>query len=94
VPRAGVVLTGGGSSLEGLEDLAEQIFGHRVRLGFPRGLSGLCEPVAGPEWTVACGLIRMHHARDDHYESRPGRGGVLAWLRHALGDFFEVGGGR
>ncbi len=35
VPRAGVVLTGGASQLEGLEDVAETIFGHRVRLGCP-----------------------------------------------------------
>ena len=34
-PRAGVVLTGGGARLEGLEDEAEAIFGHRVRIGNP-----------------------------------------------------------
>ena len=46
VPRAGVVLTGGCSQLDGLEEVAETIFGHRVRLGVTRALAGLVEPVS------------------------------------------------
>jgi cell division protein FtsA len=94
-PRAGVVLTGGGARLEGLEDEAEAIFGHRARVGIPRGLAGLTEPVAGPEWAVACGLIRLHHRRQGQdVTSEQHRSGLLTWLRHALGDFFELGGGH
>jgi cell division protein FtsA len=94
VPRAGVVLTGGGSRLEGMEDVAETIFGHRVRSGPPRALAGLVEPVAGPEWAVACGLIRLQHNRQHNIvTTRAARGGFMAWLRSALGDFFELGGG-
>jgi cell division protein FtsA len=88
-----VVLTGGGARLEGLEELAESIFGHRVRLGVPRGLAGLAEPVSGPEWAVACGLIRLQYVRNEVYEERGSRGGLLTWIRHALGDIFEMGGG-
>jgi cell division protein FtsA len=94
-PRAGVVLTGGGARLEGLEDEAEAIFGHRARVGIPRGLTGLTEPVTGPEWAVACGLIRLHHRRQGQdVTSEQHRSGLLTWLRHALGDFFELGGGH
>ena len=95
VPRAGVVLTGGASKLEGLEEVAETIFGHRVRLGVPRSLAGLVEPVSGPEWAVACGLIRLHHNRRNQVlTSRTNRGSIMAWLRNALGEFFELGGGH
>ena len=95
VPRAGVVLTGGASQLEGLEDVAETIFGHRVRPGAPRSLAGLVEPVSGPEWAVACGLIRLQHSRQDQImTARANRSGIMAWLRSALGDFFEMGGGH
>jgi cell division protein FtsA len=95
VPRAGVVLTGGASKLEGLEEVAETIFGHRVRPGAPRDLAGLVEPVSGPEWAVACGLIRLHHGRHDQVlTSRTDRGSIMAWLRNALGDIFEMGGGN
>lgn len=94
-PRAGVVLTGGGALLEGLEDEAEAIFGHRVRVGLPRGLTGLTEPVSGPGWAVACGLIRLHHRRHGQdLTSAQHRSGLLGWLRNALGDFFELGGGH
>jgi cell division protein FtsA len=95
VPRASVVLTGGASKLEGLEEVAETIFGHRVRLGAPRTLAGLVEPVSGPEWSVACGLIRLHHNRQNQVlTSRTNRSSIMAWLRNALGEFFELGGGH
>jgi len=95
IPRAGVVLTGGASRLEGLEEVAETIFGHRVRLGVPRSLAGLVEPVSGPEWAVACGLIRIHHNRRNQVlTSRENRSSIMAWLRNALGEFFELGGGH
>ena len=95
LPRAGVVLTGGASQLEGLEDVAETIFGHRVRPGAPRSLAGLVEPVCGPEWAVACGLIRLQHSRQDQIlTARANRSSIMAWLRNALGDFFEMGGGH
>lgn len=94
LPRAGIVLTGGGARLDGLIDLAETIFGHRVRIGVPRGLAGLVEPVAEPEWAVACGLIRLQHQQREILTLRESRGGLFGWLRHALGDFFELGGGR
>jgi cell division protein FtsA len=93
--RAGVVLTGGGSRLEGLEEVAETIFGHRVRNGVPRALAGLVEPVSGPEWAVACGLIRRYHNRQHAMVAiREPRSSLFGWLRSALGDFFEMGGGH
>jgi cell division protein FtsA len=88
--RAGVVLTGGGALLDGLVDEAEAIFGHRVRLGAPRALAGLTEPVSSPEWSVACGLIRLQHSKTEQMiEARAQRHGVMAWLRSAFGDFFN-----
>jgi cell division protein FtsA len=95
VPRAGVVLTGGGAMLDGLEEAAEKIFGHRARVGRPLDLAGLTEPVCGPEWAVACGLIRMQSTRRTEPLAHRGRhGGLFARLRSALGDIFELGGGH
>ena len=93
-PRSGLVLTGGGARLDGLEELAEVIFGRRARLGTPRQLTGIVEPVSGPEWAVACGLIRLQHRRDTRVVmSFKPRNGILGWLRNALGELFEMGGG-
>jgi cell division protein FtsA len=95
LPRAGVVLTGGGAALDGLEEVAEKIFGHRARVGRPLNLAGLTEPVSGPDWAVACGLIRMQFSRrNEHLATRGRSGGLLARLRGAFGDFFEMGGGH
>ncbi len=94
LPRAGLVLTGGGARLDGMEELAEVIFGHRVRIGTPHGLAGLNEPVSGPEWSVACGLVRLHQRRQRHHPlMEQTGGGFLARLRSALGELFELGGG-
>ncbi len=51
------ILTGGASQLRGLTDLAEEIFGHPVRLGRPARLPGLAESVTGPGFAACAGLI-------------------------------------
>lgn len=94
LPRTGVVLTGGAARMDGLEELAEAVFGHRVRIGVPRDLAGLSEPVTGPEWAVACGLVRLQEQGTERIvTTSEGRPGMLAWLRNALGELFELGGG-
>jgi cell division protein FtsA len=54
---SGVILTGGSSMLEGLEDMAEQIFDCPARLGWPRGAGGLADVVNNPMYATAVGLI-------------------------------------
>ena len=53
-----IVLTGGASQLSGAADLAEIIFGKRVRIGRPHGLLGLSDTASGPDFAVAAGLIK------------------------------------
>ena len=54
--NAGVVLTGGGSLLPGLTEVAEQVFDLPVRHGQPEGVQGLVEPTSGPQYSTAIGL--------------------------------------
>jgi cell division protein FtsA len=54
---AGLVLTGGSSALEGLQELAEEIFELPVRRGTPRGIGGLVDRVQGPEYATGVGLV-------------------------------------
>ncbi|HYQ88783.1 MAG TPA: cell division protein FtsA [Candidatus Binatia bacterium] len=58
---AGVVLTGGASSLEGMTELAEQVFDLPVRLGVPMGISGLTEAVCDPRFATGVGLAIHAH---------------------------------
>jgi cell division protein FtsA len=53
----GVVLTGGGSLLEGVEDLAEQVFDMPVKKGEVKGVSGLLDIAANPINTTGIGLV-------------------------------------
>ncbi|MEO0292715.1 MAG: cell division protein FtsA [candidate division WOR-3 bacterium] len=56
---AGVVLTGGTAKLEGITELAEDIFGLPVRVGVPsEGLVGLRDAVADPAFATSVGLIK------------------------------------
>jgi cell division protein FtsA len=54
----GVVLTGGSMLIEGVEDLASQVFGMPVRLGTPSDLNyqGLSQEVNKPYFSTAVGL--------------------------------------
>jgi cell division protein FtsA len=53
----GVVLTGGGSQLEGLVEIAEQVFDLPVRIGAPSGVGGLVDLVSGPSSSTAVGIL-------------------------------------
>ncbi len=53
----GVVLTGGGSLMEGMADLAEQIFDMPVKKGVPQGFTGLVDVVSTPVHSTGVGLV-------------------------------------
>lgn len=54
---AGVVLTGGSSRMEGVVDLAEEIFHMPVRLGVPQYVTGLVDVVRNPIYATGVGLL-------------------------------------
>ncbi|WP_027180335.1 cell division protein FtsA [Maridesulfovibrio bastinii] len=54
---AGVVLTGGTSLVDGMQELAEQIFDLPVRIGYPSGIGGLKDVVNSPKFATAVGLL-------------------------------------
>jgi cell division protein FtsA len=69
--RGRVVLTGGGSQLNGLPELAASILGRPVRIGRPLGLAGLPEAAKGPAFAVAAGLlVYPQSAYLEHFEPR------------------------
>lgn len=54
---AGVVLTGGSSKMEGVVDLAEEVFHMPVRLGLPQHITGLVDVVRNPIHATGVGLL-------------------------------------
>ena len=54
---AGVVLTGGGSKMDGVIELAEEVFHCPVRQGVPQFVAGLADVVRNPVYSTAVGLL-------------------------------------
>jgi len=53
----GVVMTGGSSKMEGVIDLAEEVFHMPVRLGVPQYVTGLVDVVRNPIHATGVGLL-------------------------------------
>ncbi len=54
---AGMVLTGGSAKMEGVIDLAEEVFHMPVRLGKPQYVAGLTDVVRNPIYATGVGLL-------------------------------------
>ncbi len=55
---AGAVLTGGGSLISGVAELASDILGMEARVGMPTGLAGgMVQEVSDPKFSTAVGLV-------------------------------------
>jgi cell division protein FtsA len=70
---AGIVLTGGSAKMDGVVELAEEIFHAQVRIGIPQGVSGLVDVVRNPIHSTGVGLLlfgRENHVRQ-HGHVRP-----------------------
>lgn len=72
--RSGVVLVGGGAEMDGMVEMVEQIFDQQARKGVPRGLGGLSDTVAGPEWAAAAGLLLWGFRDRTRVRKRPRKG--------------------
>jgi len=53
----GVIVTGGSAELQGVAEIAEQIFDAPARIGYPQDISGLVEVVNKPMYATAVGLV-------------------------------------
>jgi cell division protein FtsA len=56
--NSGIVLTGGGAILEGMPEIAEQIFDLPIRRGTPLGIGGLSDHVNSPTFSTAVGIVQ------------------------------------
>ncbi len=79
----GVVLTGGSSKMEGLIDLAEEVFHMPVRLGIPQYVTGLVDVVRNPIHATGVGLLLFgHRNRAVRVPELSGNGGMKSvWNR-------------
>jgi len=88
---AGIVLTGGTAKMEGVVELAEEIFHMPVRVGYPQTVRGLNDIVRNPIYATSVGLLHygnMHRPENTSGSSaKPGSssegfwGRIKAWLQ-------------
>src|ERR671939_528363 len=87
---SGVVLTGGGALLDGMVEIAEQVFDAPVRVGYPERdrFGGLVEDIQSPAWAAAAGLALVAQ-RSQSIEGRAsaGRRGSAGRLTHFVSRF-------
>jgi cell division protein FtsA len=76
---AGLIVTGGSALLEGIPEMAEQIFNLPTRVGYPKGVTGLVDVINSPMYATAVGLLiyglnnepeRKFRIRDEHIFNR------------------------
>jgi cell division protein FtsA len=87
---AGIVLTGGASKMEGVIELAEEIFHMPVSLGSPRHVAGLKDIVRNPVYATGVGLLMYGKEREEEQRGRKrarGTGG-FSRLKKWLGENF------
>ncbi len=89
---AGIVLTGGGSTMAGTVELAERVFGMPIRLGVPRWIGGLTDLVTSPLYATSVGLAlygskNLHQTRFKAQDSNIFKK-VMIRMREWLGEYF------
>lgn len=85
---AGMVLTGGSSRVQGLVELAEEVFEMPVRRGVPQQVTGPEDIIGDPAYSTGIGLLLYAYQESrDTYATQPPRG--LARFGSAVRNWFK-----
>jgi cell division protein FtsA len=89
---SGVVLTGGASALDGLPELAEEIFEAPVRRGLPSEIGGLQDVVRSPMYATGVGLVlfgvSQQRRRQPNRSFRIRDGSIFGRVKQRMRDWF------
>jgi len=91
---AGVVITGGTANLAGIAELGRETLQLPVRVGIPRGFTGLGDGISTPAYAVGIGLLQwgLTHISPAGQAPGPspfngvggGLGRIVSWIRKAF----------
>jgi cell division protein FtsA len=89
---SGMILTGGSAIMEGMPELAEQIFNIPVRRGTPIGIGGLVDLVNSPMYATGVGLVLYGSRNTVQSRFKKGEGNIFSKVTHRMkewiGEFF------
>ncbi|MDD5033860.1 MAG: cell division protein FtsA [Methylococcaceae bacterium] len=86
---AGIVLCGGSARVEGLVELAEEIFHMPVRLGLPQHVSGLSEVIRNPAYATGAGLLLFGRQHGPHGDRSALAGGGFTGMWAKMKSWFQ-----
>ncbi len=88
--RAGIVITGGGSKIQGLVELAEQVMEMPTRIGEPHGFDSVIPEIYDPQYATCIGLLihgknYLNESKNqDKKPAKPRKNGIFkqtkAWI--------------
>ena len=93
--NGGIVLTGGCCALDGIDEIAEKVFEKPVRIGRPKGVSGIQDAFRKPSYATGIGLL--HYAARQRSENKKYETGKqltvsvkkgLQWLKDLVRTYF------
>jgi len=83
---AGIIFTGGGAKLSGIDDLAKSYFRLPVNIGKPHSLQGMTQKVYDPAFSTAVGLMLYSYEQGN----RKGGSTTVTSLYKKVKDVFKV----
>jgi len=86
---AGVVLTGGSSKMEGVIELAEEVFHLPVRLGMPQHVGGLVDVVRNPIHATGVGLLLFGNEEEAVGQSETKMGSGFKSMLERMKSWFQ-----
>ena len=87
--HSGLVLCGGGALLEGMTEIAEQIFDLPIRRGCPVDVGGLTDHVSSPSFATSVGLVKYAHRNQQREQQRRVDIGTLSGLAVRFAGLFR-----
>ena len=89
---SGVVLSGGSSKLEGMVELAEEVFHMPVRMGVPQFVGGLSNVVHNPIYATGVGLVMYgakHQGGERYFDHATDNDGGMSAIWERMKSWFQ-----
>lgn len=84
---AGIVITGGGAKIKGIESFCNKFINYPVRIGKPFGFKTVDNKIFDPQYSVAYGLLKLAKGEKEEIKKED-NGGIFKSLKKFM-DFFK-----
>ena len=86
----GIVLTGGGSKLNNISELAREIFNMDIKIGKPNSINGLNDIIENPRYATTIGLVKYAIENIDTYENKYETTEINNWFKNKISTIKKI----